>query len=85
MRSEPGLAEIDGLMEYQPVTNTKTRTRNYVAVGCGQDLKWWRELFSVLRMTGYDGDVSLEMEGLTMGVEAGLQTSIDALNMTICR
>ncbi|WP_053145213.1 sugar phosphate isomerase/epimerase family protein [Erwinia billingiae] len=84
-RIERGLADIDGLMEYQPVTNTKTRTWNYVAVGCGQDLKWWREFFSVLRMTGYDGDVSLEMEDLTMSVEAGLQTSIDALNMTISR
>ncbi len=84
-RIERGLAEIDGLLEYQPVTNTKTRTWNYVAVGCGQDLQWWKEFFSVLRMTGYDGDVSLEMEDLTMSVEAGLQTSIDALKASISR
>ncbi|ELY4775796.1 sugar phosphate isomerase/epimerase family protein [Cronobacter turicensis] len=84
-RIERGLADVDGLMEYQPVTSTRTRTWNYVAVGCGQDLKWWKEFFSVLRMTGYDGDVSLEMEDLTMSVEAGLQTSIDALNSTISR
>ncbi|MFS2223721.1 sugar phosphate isomerase/epimerase family protein [Pantoea sp. B65] len=84
-RIERGLADIDGLMEYQPVTATKSRTWNYVAVGCGQDLQWWKEFFSVLRMTGYDGYVSLEMEDLTMSVEAGLQTSIDALNMTMSR
>ena len=54
-----------------------------VAVGCGQDLKWWKEFFSVLRMTGYNGYVSLEMEDLTMSVEAGLRTSIDALNATL--
>ncbi|PLR53667.1 sugar phosphate isomerase/epimerase family protein [Chimaeribacter arupi] len=84
-RIERGLAEIDGLLEYQPVTNTKTRTWNYVAVGCGQDLQWWKEFFSVLHMTGYDGDVSLEMEDLTMSVEAGLQTSIDALKASISR
>lgn len=84
-RIERGLADVDGLLDYQPVTSTKTRTWNYVAVGCGQDLKWWKEFFSVLRMTGYDGDVSLEMEDLTMSVEAGLQTSIDALNMTLSR
>ncbi|MRE52119.1 sugar phosphate isomerase/epimerase, partial [Escherichia coli] len=53
------------------------------AVGCGQDLKWWKEFFSVLRMTGYNGYVSLEMEDLTMSVEAGLRTSIDALNATL--
>jgi len=84
-RIERGLADIDGLLEYQPVTATKTRSWNYVAVGCGQDLKWWKEFFSVSRMTGYDGDVSLEMEDLTMSVEAGLQTSIDALNATLSR
>lgn len=84
-RIERGLADIDGLMEYQPVTSTKTRTWNYVAVGCGQDLQWWKTFFSVLRMTGYNGDVSLEMEDLTMSVEAGLQTSIDALNATLSK
>ncbi|MBA7934665.1 MAG: sugar phosphate isomerase/epimerase [Klebsiella huaxiensis] len=82
-RIERGLADVDGLLEYQPVTETKTRTWNYVAVGCGQDLKWWKEFFSVLRMTGYNGYVSLEMEDLTMSVEAGLRTSIDALNATL--
>ena len=32
---------------------------------------------------GYDGDVSLEMEDLTMTVDAGVNTSIDALRQTI--
>jgi sugar phosphate isomerase/epimerase len=36
-------------------------------------------------MTGYDGYVSLEMEDLTMSVEAGLRTSIDALEATISK
>lgn len=84
-RIERGLCDVDGLLEYQPVTNTKDRTWNYVAVGCGKDLQWWKEFFSVLSMTGYEGHVSLEMEDLTMSVEAGLQTSIDALNATISR
>lgn len=84
-RIERGLADIDGLMEYKPVTETKDRTWNYVAVGCGKDLLWWKEFFSVLSMTGYDGYVSLEMEDLTMSVEAGLRTSIDALEATISK
>lgn len=84
-RIERGLADIDGLLEYQPVTETKNRTWNYVAVGCGRDLQWWKEFFSVLSMCGYDGHVSLEMEDLTMSVEAGLRTSIDALNATISK
>lgn len=84
-RIERGIADIDGLPEDKPVTECKDRTWNYVAVGCGKDLQWWKEFFSVVRMMGYNGHVSLEMEDLTMSVEAGLQTSIDALNMTISK
>ena len=75
--------DIDGLLENLPVECSKERTWNYVAVGCGHDLQYWKEFFSVCRMEGYNGYVSLEMEDLTMSVEAGLQTSIDALKATI--
>lgn len=84
-RIERGIADVDGLQETLPVTESAKRTWNYVAVGCGKDLKWWKEFFSVVHMMGYDGYVSLEMEDLTMSVEAGLQTSIDALKMTISK
>lgn len=76
-------SDIDGLLETLPVDCSKERTWNYVAVGCGRDLQWWKEFFSVCHMMGYDGYVSLEMEDLTMSVEAGLATSIDALKATI--
>ena len=83
IRIERGVVEKNGLFEPKPVTDTSGRSWNYVAVGCGQDLKWWKEFFSVLSMTGYDGYVSLEMEDLTMSVEAGINTSVEALKMTI--
>lgn len=82
-RIERQLADVDGLLESLPVTASAQRTWNYVAVGCGKDLKWWKEFFSVAHMMGYNGYVSLEMEDLTMSVEAGLKTSIDALQATI--
>ncbi|WP_317590633.1 hypothetical protein [Vibrio sp. EA2] len=82
-RIERGLADIDGLLEPRPVEDSADRTWNYVAVGCGQDLQWWKEFFSVCHMMGYNGDVSLEMEDLTMTVDAGVETSIDALKATI--
>lgn len=78
-------ADVDGLFENLPVEASAKRTWNYVAVGCGRDLQWWKEFFSVAHMMGYDGYVSLEMEDLTMTVEAGLQTSIDALKATISK
>ncbi len=82
-RIERGLADVNGLLETKPVTDAENRTWNYVAVGCGKDLQWWKEFFSVSHMVGYDGYVSLEMEDLTMSVEAGVKTSIDALKQTI--
>ncbi|NDY93749.1 sugar phosphate isomerase/epimerase family protein [Ideonella livida] len=84
-RVERGLADVDGLLETRPVTDAAQRTWNYVAVGCGRDLQWWKEFFSVCRMMGYDGHVSLEMEDLTMSVESGVLTSIAALQQTISR
>ncbi|BFM09198.1 sugar phosphate isomerase/epimerase family protein [Halioxenophilus aromaticivorans] len=85
VRLERGLVDVNGLLETKPVTQPAERAWNYVAVGCGQDLQWWKEFFSVVRMTGYNGYVSLEMEDLTMSVEAGIETSIHALQQTISR
>lgn len=83
VRLERGIVDINGVIETQEVTDVATRAWNYVAVGCGQDLKWWKEFFSVVRMMGYNGPVSLEMEDLTMSIEAGIATSVDALKQTI--
>ncbi|MGL4791445.1 MAG: sugar phosphate isomerase/epimerase family protein, partial [Anaerotignaceae bacterium] len=85
VRIERGVSNINGILEPKSVTDVAGRAWNYVAVGCGKDLQWWKEFFSVLSMLGYDGDVSLEMEDLTMSIEAGVLTSIDALQQTISK
>lgn len=84
-RIERGLCDVDGLLDNRHVEDVAERTWNYVAVGCGKDLQWWKEFFSVLSMVGYKGVVSLEMEDLTMSVEAGVTTSIEALEATISK
>ncbi|MBV7321316.1 sugar phosphate isomerase/epimerase family protein [Bacillus halotolerans] len=83
VRIERHLAAVNGLLETKEVTDPANRAWNYVAVGCGRDLQWWKEFFSVVKMMGYDGEVSLEMEDLTMSPEAGIRTSIEALKQTI--
>lgn len=84
-RIERGKADVDGLLEPREVTDVRDRVWNYVAVGAGNDLQWWKEFFSVVRMEGYNDWVSLEMEDFTMSTEAGIQTSVDALQATISR
>lgn len=83
VRIERQISSVNGILETKEVTDVANRSWNYVAVGCGQDLQWWKEFFSVVKMMGYDEEVSLEMEDLTMSVEAGLQSSVDALNQTL--
>ncbi|WP_336155727.1 sugar phosphate isomerase/epimerase family protein [Bacillus sp. 204(2023)] len=83
VRIERHLAAVNGLLETKEVTDPANRAWNYAAVGCGQDLQWWKEFFSVVKMMGYDGEVSLEMEDLTMSPEAGIRTSIEALKQAI--
>lgn len=84
-RIERGLADVNGLLELKDVDDVANRAWNYVAVGAGHDLQWWKEFFSVVRMVGYNDWVSLEMEDFTMSTEAGIQSSIDALQQTISR
>lgn len=83
VRIERGPVDVNGLLETKPIDDIAHRAWNYVAVGCGQDLQWWKEFFSVVRMMGYNDWVSLEMEDLTMSVEAGINSSIAALQQTI--
>jgi sugar phosphate isomerase/epimerase len=83
VRLERGVVAVNGLLETRPVEQVAERAWNYVAVGCGQDLQWWKEFFSVVRMMGYNDWVSLEMEDLTMSVDAGINTSVEALKHCI--
>lgn len=83
VRIERQISGVNGILETKVVEDVANRAWNYVAVGCGQDLQWWKEFFSVVKMMGYDGEVSLEMEDLTMSVEAGVKTSVDALKQTL--
>lgn len=83
VRLERQLLAINGVLETKRVTDVANRAWNYVAVGCGHDLQWWKEFFSVIKMMGYDDEVSLEMEDLTMSAEAGVRTSVEALKQIL--
>ena len=78
-RPERRMAGPNGLLDTKPIDQFRTRSWNYVAVGCGHGVQWWKEFFSTVRMAGYDGDVSLEMEDLTMPMLEGHLTSLRVL------
>lgn len=78
-RIERGLVDANGVLDTYTIDRFAERTWNYVAMGCGHGLDWWREFFSVVRMTGYNDYVSLEMEDLTMDPYQGVKISVDLL------
>lgn len=78
-RPERRMSGPNGLLDTKPIDQFRTRSWNYVAVGCGHGAQWWKEFFSTVRMAGYDGDVSLEMEDLTMPMLEGHLISLRVL------
>lgn len=70
------IEEFPGTMVWSASTLLKLREATDPMLGINLDPS---------HMMGYNGDVSLEMEDLTMTVDAGVHTSIDALRQTIRR
>jgi sugar phosphate isomerase/epimerase len=79
VRLERGLVEVDGVLDTQTIDHFASRTWNYVALGYGHDSRWWKEFISALRMAGYDGAVSLEIEDLSMDSLTGIRKSLQVL------
>ena len=51
-RSERRMVGPNGLLDTKPIDQFCRRSWNYVAVGCGHGVQWWKEFFSTVRMTG---------------------------------
>jgi len=79
VRMERGLVEVDGALDTQTIDRYAHRAWNYVALGYGHDALWWKEFLCAVRMAGYDGEVSLEMEDVSMESETGIRKSLEIL------
>ena len=78
-RTERRLIGPNGVLDTKGINDFAKRSWNYVAVGSGHDVQWWKEFFSVCRMSGYDDVVSLEMEDLTLSMLDGHIAALRAL------
>ena len=78
-RPERRYWQPNGMLDTKPIDAFARRAWNYVAVGAGHDTQWWKEFFSVVRMSGYDDEVSLEMEDLTLSMLDGHLSSLRVL------
>lgn len=85
VRIERGVNDAQGLLDVKPIENFAERAWNYVALGYGHDVAWWKEFFTVLKMIGYEGPIVLEMEDMSMAPLTGVEKSMDVLKASMLR
>jgi sugar phosphate isomerase/epimerase len=57
VRLERGIVDLQGVIDQTPMSDAGNRAWNYVALGHGHDVSWWKEFYSVARYIGYEGPV----------------------------
>lgn len=85
VRHERGIVATQGLIDTNPMSDPTRRAWNYVALGHGHDVSWWKEFYSVARYIGYEGPVSLEMEDMSMPALTGVKKSLKVLKEALPR
>jgi sugar phosphate isomerase/epimerase len=63
------------LLENGPLTDIPARSWSYITLGFGHGEEWWRRFCYRLRMTGYDGWLSIEHEDVLLNTREGLEKS----------
>lgn len=85
VRIEHTLVEGNGLIDVHRMNEIAKRSWNYVALGHGHDVQYWKEFFAVARFVGYDGPVSLEMEDMGLEPLTGVKKSLHTLKLALPR
>lgn len=66
-------AALNTLLDGKDVLEFAKRSWNFAIPGFGHDECWWREFLVTLKMTGYDGVLSIEHEDYTMDTLSALR------------
>jgi sugar phosphate isomerase/epimerase len=82
-RIELRSAAIDGLLETRPAESVAERSWNYVTLGHGHDLEWWRAFCLALQRAGYDDVLSIEHEDASLAPLDGVRQSVRLLKEVV--
>jgi sugar phosphate isomerase/epimerase len=82
-RVDPGIAGLNGRIEFKTNDRASERAWNYVTLGLGHDEAWWRKFCAALRAVGYDDVLSIEHEDVTMTPLEGVRKSVELLKRVI--
>lgn len=73
----------NGVLDTKHYSDEINRAWVFRTVGFGNDLTYWRDIASNLRLVGYDKVMSIEHEDSLMSIDEGLKKAVDFLKQAI--
>ena len=73
---DPYNVAVNGVLDPGTFNNIAARSWAFRTVGYGNDTGYWKDIISNLKMTGYDGAISIEHEDGLMSVKEGLEKAV---------
>jgi len=74
---------VNGVLDTKHYSDEIHRSWIFRTVGYGNDEKYWKDIFSELRLAGYDGSISIEHEDSLMDREEGLSKAVSMVKKCI--
>ena len=69
-------AKVNGVLDTKPLDDVMGRSWIFRTVGYGHGKEVWNDIISTLKMTGYDGAISIEHEDAIMSPTEGLEKAV---------
>lgn len=76
-------SKVNGVLDTKHYGDEINRSWIFRTMGYGHGFEVWNEIFSTLKMVGYDGAISIEHEDSLMSAEEGLEKAIEFLKNSI--
>ncbi len=80
---DPYNSRTDGVLDTKHYSDEINRGWVFRAVGYGNDMQYWRDIVSNLRLVGYDKVMSIEHEDSLMSIDEGLSKAVAFLREAI--
>src|SRR5690606_34854473 len=74
---------VNGVLDTKHYGDEINRSWIFRSVGYGNDMQYWRDMISNLRMVGYDGVLSIEHEDSLLTSKEGLEKAVEFLKQSI--
>lgn len=79
LRIDPMNCAVNGVLDTKHYSDELNRSWIFRTLGYGNDATYWKEIFSTLRMIGYDGAVSIEHEDSLINRFEGLGKALSVM------